>query len=90
MPLAPRTQIQKTPANKPSAVKMGMTSPAALGQEFDGEYEGYVPEGRFVSSMNFVRSHITSFTDLLEDLWNAEGTDPTEQPYILTKAPVVF
>ena len=80
----------KTPANKPSAVKMEMTSPAALGQEFDGEYEGYVPEGRFVSSMNFVRSYITSFADLLKELWNGKGTNPTEQSYIPTKAPMIF
>ena len=62
----------KTPANKPSIVKMEMTSPAAPGQEFDGEYEGYVSEGRFVSSMNFVRSYITSFAELLKELWILE------------------
>ena len=80
----------KTPANKPSAVKVEMTSPAALGQEFDGEYEGYVPEGRFVSSMNFVRSYITSFTELIKEMWDGKGTDPTDQPYIPTKAPMIF
>ena len=80
----------KTPANKTSAVKMEMTSPAAPGQEFDGEYNGYVPEGRFVSSMNFVRSYITSFTELVKNVWNGRGSNPATQPYIPTKAPMIF
>ena len=43
-----------------------------------------------MSSMNFVRSYITSFTDLLKELWNGKETNPTEQPYIPTKAPMIF
>ena len=78
----------KTPQNKTSAVKQEMTSPA--GQEFDGEYNGYVPEGRFVSSMNFVRSYITSFTELVKNVWNGRGSNPATQPYIPTKAPIIF
>ena len=59
-------------------------------REFDGDYEGYVPEGRFVSSMNFVRSYITSFTELVKDLWNGKDTNPATQPYIPTKPPMIF
>ena len=39
----------KTPEKKSSAVKREMASPGAPAQEFDGDYEGYVPEGKFVS-----------------------------------------
>ena len=80
----------KTPTNKPSAVKQEMTSPAAPGQEFDGEYNGYVPEGTFVSSMSFGRSYITSFIELVKDVWKGRGTNPATQPYIPTKAPMLF
>ena len=80
----------KTPANKTSAVKQEMTSSTAPGQEFDGEYNGYVPEGRFVSSMSFVRSYINSFTELVKNVWSGRGSNPATQPYIPSKAPMIF
>ena len=80
----------KTPANKPSAVKQEMTSSTAPGQEFDGEYKGYVPEGSFVSSMNFVRSYINSFTELVKNAWSGRASNPATQPYIPSKAPMMF
>ena len=70
----------KTPSNKPSAVKLEMTSPAAPGQEFDRDYNGYIPEGMFVSSINFVTSYITSFTELVKNVWKGRGNNPATQP----------
>ena len=80
----------KTPSNRPLAVKQEMTSPNAPGQEFDGEYRGYIPEGSFVSSMNFVRSYIHSFTELVRNVWSGRATNPATQPYIPSKAPMIF
>ena len=48
----------KTPEKKPSALKREMGSPGDPAQEFDGEYEGYVPEGKFVSIASYVRSYV--------------------------------
>ena len=51
----------KTPEKKPSALKREVASPGSLAQEFADEYEGYVPEGKFVSAANFVRSYVYAF-----------------------------
>ena len=39
-----------------------MTSPGAPAQEFDGKYEGYVPEGN-VSISSYIRSYVYALAD---------------------------
>ena len=79
----------KTPEKKPSALKREMGSPGAPAQEFDGEYEGYVPEGKFVSIASYVRSYVYAFAERLHSLW--EGvSDLANQPFIPRKAPMIF
>ena len=80
----------KTPHNRSSTVKQEMTSPNAPSQEFDGEYQGYVPEGTFVSRMSFVRSYINAFIELVKNVWSGKALNPATQPYIPSKAPMIF
>ena len=88
--LGAKTPEPKTPYNRSSTVKQEMTSPNAPGQEFDGEYGGYVPEGTFVSSMSFVRSYVHAFTELVKNVWKGKALNPATQPYIPSKAPMIF
>ena len=54
-----------------------------------GEYEGYVPEGKFVSLSSYVRSYVYAFAERLHSLW--EGvSDPADQPFIPRKSPMIF
>ena len=85
-----KTPEPKTPRGKSSAVKQEVTSPHAPAQEFDGEYEGYVPEGRFVSSINFVRSYVNAFAERIKTLWVGKESDPINQPFIPRKSPMIF
>ena len=79
----------KTPEKKQSPLKREMASPGAPGQEFEDEYQGYVPEGKFVSAANYVRSYVYAFTERLHSLW--EGvTDYASQPFIPRKSPMIF
>ena len=73
----------KTPKRKPSALKREMGSPGASGQEFDGEYEGYVPEGKFVSLSSYVRSYVYAFAERLHSLW--EGVSDLANPAFHSK-----
>ena len=79
----------KTPEKKPSAVKREMTSPGAPRQEFDGEYQGYVPEGKYISASSYVRSYVYAFAERLRSLWRGV-TDNVNQPFIPRKSPMIF
>ena len=70
----------KTPDKKPSTVKREMTSPGAPAQEFEGEYQGYVPEGKFVSISSYVRSFVYAFAERINSLWQNVASDPVNQP----------
>ena len=53
------------------------------------EYEGYVPEGKFVSLASYVRSYVHAFAERLRLLW--EGvSDHANQPFIPRKSPMIF
>ena len=79
----------KAPEKKSSALKREMGSPGSPGQEFDGEYEGYVPEGKFVSIASYVRSYVHAFAERLHSLW--EGvSDYANKPFIPRKSPMIF
>ena len=79
----------KTPEKRPSALKREVASPGAPAQEFEDKYEGYVPEGKFVSAANYVRSYVHAFNERLHSLW--EGvTDYATQPFIPRKSPMIF
>ena len=80
----------KTPDNKPSMVKKEMTSPGAPAQEFDGEYQGYVSEGKFVSISSYVRSFVHAFAERIKSLWQNVASDPVNQPFIPRKSPKIF
>ena len=80
----------KTPQKGAPAVKQEMMSPDAPAQEFDGEFEGYVPEGTFVSSVSHIRSYIQGFIDLVKGMWTSRSSNPATQPYTPTKAPMIF
>ena len=78
-----------TPERRPSAVKHELRSPGAPGQEFDGEYQGYVPEGKFISAMSYVRSYVQGFAERLRALWKGV-INRVHQPFIPMKSPVIF
>ena len=80
----------KTPDKRSSAVKREMTSPGAPAQEFEGEYQGYVPEGKFVSISSFVRSYVYAFAERIKSLWQNVASDPVVQPFIPRKSPKIF
>ena len=67
-----------------------MTSPGAPAQEFEGEYQAYVPEGKFVSISSFVRSYVYAFAERIKSLWKNVASDPVVQPFIPRKSPKVF
>ena len=80
----------RTPSKKPSAIKKEMSSRNAPAQEFDGRYEGYVPEGRFVAIVSFVRSYVYAFAERVKNLWTGKESDPVNQPFIPRKSPMIF
>ena len=80
----------QTPDKKSSAVKREMTSPGAPAQEFEGEYEGYVPEGKFVSISSYIRSFVHAFAERMKFLWQNVASDPVVQPFIPRKSPKIF
>ena len=51
----------QTPERKPSGIKQELRSPGAPGQELEGEYQGSIPEGKFISAANHVRAHVKGF-----------------------------
>ena len=53
-----------TPKRKLSGLKDEFQSPGAPGEELEGEFEGFVPEGKFFSIYNHVR---LTFKVLLRD-----------------------
>ena len=80
----------KSPEKRSSAVKREMTSPGAPAQEFQGEYEGYVPEGKIVSISSFVRSYVYAFAERIKSLRQSVASDPVVQPFIPRKSPKIF
>ena len=88
--LGGRKPDPETPEKRSSAAKKEMTSPGARAQEFEVRYEGYVPEGKFVSISSFVRSYVYAFAERIKSLWQSVASDPAVQPFIPRKSPKVF
>ena len=69
--------------------KRWLRSPGALGEELEGQYQGFVPEGKFISACNHVRSHVKGFAERLNNLWK-NISDPVSQCFIPRKSPMIF
>ena len=78
-----------TPKRKLSGVKDELRSPGAPGEELEGEYEGFVPEGKFISIYTHVRSHVQRFSDRLNNFWK-NSTDLVSGCFIPRKSPMIF
>ena len=76
-----KKDVAKTPERKPSSIKQELKSPGAPGQELEGEYEGSIPEGKFISAANHVRAYVKGVADKLRTLWKGV-TDRQNQPFI--------
>ena len=81
--------VAVTPERQPSGVKQEIRSPGAPGQEMEGEYEGFVPEGKFISAANLVRAHVRGFAERLHALWRGV-TDREHRRFIPRKSPMIF
>ena len=81
--------VATTPERRPSGVKQELRFPGAPGQELEGEYEGYIPEGKFISAANHVRSYVRGFAERLHALWKGV-TDRGHRPFIPRKSPMIF
>ena len=76
-----------TPKRK--GVKEEIRSPGAPGEELEAEFEGYVPEGKFISACNHVRSHVKGFAERLNNLWK-NSSDLVHRCFIPRKSPMSF
>ena len=78
-----------TPKRTSSGVKDELRSPGALGEEFEGDFEGFVPEGKFISAYNHVRSYVQGFAERLNNLWKS-STDLVSRCFTPRKSPMIF
>ena len=78
-----------TPERKPSGVKDEVRSPGAPGEEFEGDFEGFVPEGKFISVSSHVRSYVQAFAERLNNLWK-NSSDLVHRCFIPRKSPMIF
>ena len=78
-----------TPERKPSGVKEEAMSPGAPAREFEGNFEGFIPEGKFMSAYNHVRAWVQGFGERLKSLWK-DSTDLIDRCFIPRKSPMIF
>ena len=81
--------LATTPKRKLSGVKDELRSLGAPGEELEGEFEGFIPEGKFISAYNHVRSHVRGFAERLNNLWK-NSTDLVSRSFIPRKSPMIF